>query len=73
MQERGVAIVSAPEVCTVTLEVYQPLRPSVPAVTDRLAVGPVLSILTFRESVDDPPVLCAVQEEVVPVVSVVKS
>jgi hypothetical protein len=38
-------MVSAPEVSTVTLEVYQPLLPGVPAVTSNCAVGAVWSIL----------------------------
>src|SRR5690349_9329735 len=41
----GLLTVSLPVVLTVTLEVYQPLVPAVPAVTDSAAVGPVLSIL----------------------------
>ena len=72
MQTTGVEIESVPDVCTVTVEVYQPLRPSVPPVTERLAVGAVLSILIVTESEEEPPVLCAVHDDVVPVVSVVK-
>src|SRR5437867_2480939 len=69
----GVEIVSVPDACTVTSVTYHPLRPIVPTVTERFAVGAVLSILIVTESVDEPPVLCAVQEEAVPIVSVVTS
>ena len=37
-----------PLVCTVTLLVYQPFEPSVPAVTDSVALGPDLSSFTVR-------------------------
>src|SRR6476646_2452100 len=39
-------MLSAPAACTVTSVTYQPLSPSVPAVTESAAVGPVLSSLT---------------------------
>ena len=50
MQLTGPLIVSLPEACTVTSLMYQPCAPSVPALTARLAVGPVLSNLTVREA-----------------------
>src|SRR6266567_4227412 len=45
VQVVGLLTVSLPEVCTVTSLVYQPFVPGVPAVTDRAAVGGVLSNL----------------------------
>ena len=39
-------MLSAPAACTVTSVTYQLLSPSVPAVTESPAVGPVLSSLT---------------------------
>ena len=48
VQVTGPLIVSAPLVSTVTLLVYQPFAPSVPAVTVSAADGPVLSSLTVN-------------------------
>jgi hypothetical protein len=68
----GSLIESDPDVPTVTLLVYQPFAPNVPAVTAKAADGPVLSIFSETESLDGPPSLWAEHEEVVPVVSEVK-
>src|SRR5439155_290947 len=48
VQTTGPAMASAPEVATVTSDVYQPCALSVPPVTDSCAVGAVLSSLTVR-------------------------
>ena len=48
VQVTGPLIVSVPLVATVTLLVYQPFAPAVPAVTASTADGPVLSSLTVN-------------------------
>src|SRR5688572_31718185 len=49
VQVTGVPTVSVPVVWIVTSLVYHPLLPSVPEITERLAVGPVLSIFIVTE------------------------
>ena len=71
VQVTGLLIESLPDVETVTSLVYQPFKPAVPAVTAKAAEGPVLSILIVTESLAEPPALCAEQDDVVPVVSLV--
>src|SRR4051794_35575180 len=50
VQETGVLTESAPEVCTVTLLVYQPFAPGVPPVTERVAVGALASYLIVADA-----------------------
>ena len=49
MQTTGLLIESLPDVLIVTLLTYQPLLPSVPAETARLALGPVSSSLMVSD------------------------
>ena len=62
-----------PLVWSVTSLVYHPLVPSAPAITARVAVGLVLSILTVTElEAESPALFIAEHVRVVPVVSVVR-
>ena len=73
VQVTGLLIVSVPLVWMVTSLVYQPLLPSVPEIIERLAVGPVLSILIVTEAEPERPALfVAEQVSVVPDVSEVR-
>jgi hypothetical protein len=72
VQTTGLLIESVPLVWLVTSEVYQPLAPGVPAETDNIAVGPVLSIFTVMTLLGSLTLLalsvavCAVDETEAP-------
>src|SRR6266487_289866 len=73
MQLTGLLMLSVPLVLTVTSLTYQPLMPSVPAVTASVALGPVLSSLTVSGAalVLRPASLVQEPLKIAPVASVV--